>query len=199
MKVLKKLSQKVHFPHYGNIDIQSSYLAGEANSFIIQPVTMFLVTCLVIVVFSYPAIAILSNPNGIEGVIGYVLGSFCINTGYCQFSTLLPAFALANIILIDLIIFSLFSVLGLIERQYGIKQDIENSVDDLGDELNNRFEDLSERLDQPKVSEYESALQAIYDLAVSEDGGNRNEYIKKIAGETLGYLEVKEEGEECKK
>lgn len=174
--------------HYGKIDIRSN----DWTSILTPPWTMFVISTLVLVVFSYVAIAVLGSQDYLEGVIARMLAGYCQITGQCNLNVILPAFAVANIILIDLVIFVLFSLVGPTDPNSLANIDIPEMVDDLGDQLAERLEDIRQQLD-PTKDELVAALDAIYHLSkeFQEEEDNLTLCkVRDIAGETLGFIKT---------
>ena len=184
-KAKRKL--KLHYDpiHTDHIDSQIWIDAEVVNNFT-NPFIMFGISCMILLIMVYPAIAILSDPAGLPGVIGKLLAGICLQTGQCSLYTLLPAFAIANLILIDLVIYFMFIFFGQ-SHATDPKQDLD--LEDLGRQLNERLENIRDQLD-PGHNESAWALDAIYSLCNSDHNDPLQMIckIQKISGETMGYI-----------
>lgn len=153
--------------------------------FLSIPITMIFISLLSLLVFVYPAIAILSDPDGLAGVVGRMLASYCLSSGQCNFYNLLPSFAIAVIILTDLAIYFVFLFIGISQKSMG------DTLDDLGNQLNDRLETLRKDL-TPSHNEMAWALNAIWDMTSSykpDDSAQLVCKLRQIAGETMGLVQ----------
>lgn len=105
--------------------------------------TMALITILSTVIFVYLAGAILAHDGYLAGLVADILAGYCINSGQCNFSEILPAFAIAVIILTDLVIFLLAAVLQFAERpEDEVISNLSERIVAASDSIEQRFDDL---------------------------------------------------------
>lgn len=127
-----------------NSDADISEPMRQVNK-ITKGFTLALITILFTVIFTYLAGAILAAPGLLPGLVAQILAQYCVSSGQCDLSTLLPAFAIAVIILTDLVIYLLTTVLLFADQpEDDVIDTISERIVSLGDSLEARMDDLED-------------------------------------------------------
>lgn len=131
-----------------NSDADISEPMRQVNK-ITKAFTMALITILFTIIFTYLAGAILSAPGLLSGLVAQILAQYCISSGQCDLSSILPAFAIAVIILSDLVIFLLAAVLLFADQpEDDVIDTISERINNLAESIENRFDDLDTAIEQ---------------------------------------------------
>ncbi len=152
-----------------------------------NPLNMAIASILSLVIFAYPVIAILSNPEGLAGIIGNMLAGYCITSGQCNFYLLLPSFANGVISRTDLAVYFIFVILSLADDS----PVTEDGLSDLGNQINDRLESLRQDL-LPDRNSFAWAMDGIWSIVNASNLADKDKClcdIRKIVGETMGYIE----------